>query len=182
VAIVSAEPDIDAWVPRASVRTSRRRAVACAPHVLWATARTVRLRDTRTLGRLVAWRIPDTSLDQTFDALFRAYPFTVLDEGDRHLVAGLCGRIWTLSRDYPQLAGPDAFRAWREPDTVRVVFGHWVVPHGDGHAELRTEARIEPVDRAAGLRVKALWALIGHFEPLIASEPLSLAARRATGG
>jgi hypothetical protein len=166
VAIVSAEPDLDAWAPRATVRTFRRRTVACEPGVLWRTARDVRMRDTRTLGRLVAWRIPGTSLDQTFDALFRAYPFTVLDEGERHVIAGLCGRIWTLTRDYPRLAGPDAFRGWSEPDTVRVVFGHWVTPRGD---------------RRAALRVKALWALIGHFEPLVAAEPLSLAARRATG-
>ena len=98
-----------------------------------------------------------------------------------HLVAGLCGRIWTLARDYPRLAGREAFARWHEPDTVRVVFAHWVTARPDGGADLCTAARVEPVDRAAALRLRALWAVIGRFEPLVASEPLSLAERRATG-
>jgi hypothetical protein len=176
-----AGPDLDAWVPRPGVRTRRCRTVACSPEHLWDVARGVRLRDTRALGRLVAWRIPETRLSITFDALFRAYPFVVLDEGERHLVAGLCGRIWTLARDYPRLAGPEEFAAWKEPDTVRVAFAHWVAPRADGGADLCTEARVEPTDRAAALRLKALWAVVGRFEPLVASEPFSLAARRAAG-
>ena len=68
------------------------------------------------------------------------------------------------------------------PDTVRVLFAHWVTETGDGRAELCSEARVEPVDRAAALRLKALWAVIGRFEPLVAAEPLSLAARRAAAG
>jgi len=179
--IVRAGPDLDAWAPRASVRTQRCRTVACDPERLWRIAREIRLRDTRALGRLVAWRIQDPPLELTFDALFRAYPFVVLDEGERHLVAGLCGRIWTLARDYPRLAGREAFARWHEPDTVRVVFAHWVTARPDGGADLCTAARVEPVDRAAGLRLRALWAVIGRFEPLVASEPLSLADRRATG-
>ena len=46
---------------------------------------------------------------------------SLLAEGERWSVSGLCGRIWTLTRDYPRLDGPDAFRAWDEPGTVRVL-------------------------------------------------------------
>ena len=92
----------------------------------------LRLSDTRTLGHLVRWRIPELDAKLTYGELFRAYPFTVLDEGEQHLLAGLCGRIWTLARDYPQLAGPEAFARWDEPGTVRVLFGHWVEPAGSG--------------------------------------------------
>ena len=52
----------------------------------------------------------------------------VLEEGERHLVSGLCGRIWTLARDYPQLEGPEAFRAWEGKGTVRVCFAHCALP------------------------------------------------------
>jgi hypothetical protein len=40
---------------------------------------------------------------------------------------------------------------------------------------------VQPVDRVAAVRLKALWAVIGRFEPLVASEPLTVAARRAVG-
>jgi hypothetical protein len=182
LAAIAAIPDLDGWLPAPAVRTHRRRPVAAAPEALWRYAREIRLADTRTLGRLVRWRIPGTPPGQTYYELFRSYPFTILDEGERHLVSGLCGRIWTLQRDYPTLAGPEAFRRWDEPGTVRVLFAHWVSEAGDGRSELCSEARVAPVDRDAGLRLRALWALIGRFEPLVAAEPLSAAARRAAAG
>jgi hypothetical protein len=171
-------PDLDAWLPRAAVRTHHRRAVAAAAGTVWSAARELRLQDTRTLGRLVRWRIPGTPATATYDELFRSYPFTVLDQGELHLVSGLCGRIWTLARDYPRLANADAFAEWSRRGTVRVLFAHWVVPLDGEHAELCSEARVDPVDRVAAARLKALWTVIGRFEPLVASEPLSVVARR----
>jgi hypothetical protein len=174
-------PDLDTLLPATAVRTRHRRSAAAAPEALWEAARRIRLADTRALGRLVRWRIPGTPATHTYDALFRSYPFTILAEGERHLVSGLCGRIWTLQRDYPALAGPEEFRTWRQPGTVRVLFAHWVEQGGDGRSTLCSEARVDPVDRVAEVRLKALWLVIGRFEPLVAVEPLSLAARRAAG-
>jgi hypothetical protein len=173
-------PDLDALLPRPAVCTHHRRSAHASAQALWDAARGVRLADTRALGRLVRWRIPGTPPRQTYDALFRAYPFTLLDEGPRHSVSGLCGRIWTLARDYPTLNGAEDFAAWSEPGTVRVLFAHWARPGPDGIAELCSEARIGPVDRHAAMRLRALWAVVGRFEPLVASEPLAVAARRAT--
>ena len=80
------------------------------PQALWRAAAALRLSETRTLGRLVRWRIPGVPPDQTFQGLFADYPFSVLDEGDGWMLSGLAGRIWTLQRDYPRLDGPEAFR------------------------------------------------------------------------
>ncbi len=163
------------------MRTHHRRSAAAAPEVLWQEAMRVRLSETRTLSRLVRWRIPGLDGDPTYHELFGAYPFCVLEE-DRHLlITGLCGRIWTLARDYPRLEGPRAFARWDEPGTVRVLFAHWVRDAGDGRAELVSEARVEPVDARSALRLRALWAVIGRFERLVGAEPLALAARRAEG-
>jgi hypothetical protein len=170
---------LDEWLPSAAVRTRHRRPAAAPAAALWQAARTVRLSETRRLGRLVRWRIPGLAPDLTYHELFRAYPFCVLDEGDDWLVSGLCGRIWTLSRDYPALTGADDFAAWDEPGTVRVAFAHWVSPGDDGRAELFSEARVEPVDTRARLRLKATWAVVGPFERLVGAEPLALAATRA---
>ena len=169
---------LDPWLPEPVVRTRHRRDAEATPDDLWRAANDLRLSDTRTLGRLVRWRIPGLSSRLTYGELFRAYPFTVVDEGEHHLVAGLCGRIWTLARDYPRLAGPDDFAAWDEPGTVRVLFGHWVEQDGDGTA-LVSEARVQPVDRTAGLRLRALWKLIGPFERLVGAEAIARATERS---
>jgi hypothetical protein len=171
---------LDAWLPRPQVRTHHSRRAPVGPGELWAQASRVRLSDTRRLGRLVRWRIPGLAADLTYHDLFRAYPFTVLEEGDGFLLSGLCGRIWTLARDYPRLDGAEDFAEWDEPGTVRVLFGHWVRSDGDG-SQLVSEARVAPTDRVASLRLRALWSVIGPFERLVAAEPLALAARTASG-
>jgi hypothetical protein len=180
VAAVLAE-ELDDWVADPAVRTRHRRSAAVAPDALWAAARDVRLSETRTLGRLVRWRIPGTAPEQTFRGLLAEYPFVVLGEGERWSMSGLCGRIWTLNRDYPRLSDAQAFRDWSEPGTVRVLLAHWVEADGAGGSAIFSEARIAPVDRAAERRLRSLWMLIGVFERLIGVESLELAVARAEG-
>jgi hypothetical protein len=175
-------PRLDRWLADPAVRTCHRRASFAAPDELWSAAQTVRLSDTRALGRLVRWRIPGTPAEQSFGDLFRSRPFTVLEEGPHSLVSGLCGRIWVLSRDYPVLADQAAFRQWDEKGTVRVLFAHWVQAlDGDG-SELVSEAHVHPTDARAALRLRALWAAIGPFERLVGAEGLTAAVRRAEAG
>jgi hypothetical protein len=133
------------------------------------------------LGHIVRWRIPKTPPDKAFRDIFRGYPFTVLDEGELWSVSGLCGRIWTVQRDYPRLSGPDEFLDWDKPGTVRVLFGHWVDTSGARPA-LVSETRVQPVDRRARIRTRALWTAVGQFERLIGGEALRVAARRAENG
>jgi hypothetical protein len=175
---------MDEWLPHPAVRVrhARRASGGVEPDALWAAASTVRLRDTPRLGRLVRWRIPGMAGDVTYREMFREYPFTVLEETPRSSVSGLCGRIWTLSRDYPRLAGPGEFTAWDRSGTVRVLFGHWVQEDERGRPELVSEARVQPTDRLAALRLRALWAGFGVFERLVGAEPLTVAVRRAAGG
>ena len=171
--------ELDHWLPDPVIRSRHRRAAYATPTELWAAATSIRLEETRRLGRLVGWRIPGVQGSSTYHELFRAYPFSVLDESEHGLVSGLCGRIWTLARDYPALESPEAFAAWDEPGTVRVAFAHGVRDLGDGQSELWSEARVQPVDTGAQLRLKAVWAIVGPFERLVGAEPLALAARRA---
>jgi len=170
---------LDAWLGRPAVRTNHRRTAAAPAEALWQRATEVRLDETRTLGRLVRWRIPGLEPSITYHELFRSYPFCVLEEDERLLITGLCGRIWTLARDYPRLGSASEFADWHEPGTVRVAFAHAVVEDGDGRSAIVSEARVEPVDARAALRLRALWTVIGGFERLVGAEPLALAARRA---
>lgn len=170
---------LDQWLPDPVIRTTHSREANATPARLWRAATSIRLEETRRLGRLVGWRIPGVQGSSTYHELFRAYPFSVLDESEHGLVSGLCGKIWTLARDYPVLDGPDAFAGWDEPGTVRVAFAHGVTPLTDGRAELWSEARVQPVDTSARLRLRAVWAVVGPFERLVGAEPLAMAVRRA---
>jgi hypothetical protein len=172
-------PDLDRWLPAPTLRVSHRRASSASEAALWEAARSVRLADTRTLGRLVRWRIPGVPADTTYDALFRAPPFAVLDEAEGLLVSGLVGRIWTLRRDYPALSEPAEFRRWAVPGTARVLYANWVEPADRGGAALVSETRVRVEDRAGQLGLAVVRPLISAFGSLIGSEALAVAARRA---
>ncbi len=167
--------DLDAWLPDPEIVTRHHREAAVDPDVLWDAARAVRLDQTRTIGHLVRWRIPGVPPDQSFMGLLATDPFTVLEEGEHHSISGLCGRIWTLQRDYPALPEAQAFRDWSRAGTVRVLFGHWVEPRPDGSSVLVSEARVAPVDRTAALRLRALWTVVGPFERLVGAEAIAAA-------
>jgi hypothetical protein len=169
---------LDDWLPDPAVRSHHRRRSDADADALWRAAGALKLSDTRTLGRLVRWRIPGVPATQTYRGMLAEYPFCVLDEGYGWTISGLAGKIWTLQRDYPRLDGPEAFRTWDEPGTVRVLVANWVEPDGDGSA-IFSEARVAPVDRRAGLRLRSLWTVISPFERLIGAELLALAAARA---
>jgi hypothetical protein len=171
-------PDLDNWLGAPQIRTHHRHAAACSPDELWAAAERVRVCDAPRLGRVLRWRIPETPADLPYREVFRRYPFTVLAEGERWSVSGLCGRVWSIRRDYPALGGPREFRDWAEPGTVRVLFAHWVEEE-DGGSAIVSESRVEPVDRGARWRMRALWSTLGQFQRLIGGESLGAAASRA---
>ena len=171
-------PDLDRWLPSPAIRTRHQRSARAEPETLWDAAGAVRLDETRTLGRLVQWRIPGTPAAIGFRELLATEPFTVLDEGENWSISGLCGRIWTTDVDYPPIDAA-TFREWDEPGTVRVLFGHRVEPAGNGKSTLVSEARVDPVGRRARWALRSLWLAVSPFERLIGTEPLALAARRA---
>jgi hypothetical protein len=109
---------LDRWLPEPAIRTHHRRASLVGPTQLWSAALTVRLSDTRLLGRLIRWRIPGTSADQSFDELFRTYPFTVLELVSEARVqpvdSGAERRLrilWALIGPFEGLVGTDALKA-----------------------------------------------------------------------
>ena len=171
--------DLDRWLPEHAIRSRHRRGAAASAGALWSAANEVRLDQTRPIGRLVRWRIPGVPAGQSFAGLLALDPFVVLDEGEHWSISGLCGRIWTLARDYPPIARPDDYLAFDDPSSVRVLFAHWVQEDGDGASTLFSEARVAPTDRLAAARLRALWLVVGPFERLIGAEPLALAAARA---
>jgi hypothetical protein len=172
-------PDLDAWLAHPAARTFHRRVALASQDALWAATGTVRLSEARRLGRVVRWRIPGEPAQITFRELLRQDPFTVLEEGKRHSLSGLVGRIWTLRRDYPHLEDAEAFRRWHRTGTAKVLFAHWVEPAGHGRSAIVSEVRVGVADLQARLGLRLVRPLISTFESLIGNEALALAARRA---
>ena len=173
-------PNLDHWLPEPSMRVAHRRESDAPPERLWEAARTIRLADARRLGRIVRWRIPGLEPDMSFDELFRAPPFIVLDEDEkRALVSGLVGRIWTLRRDYPRLTDPEEFREWSAPGTARVVFANWIEPAPTGRAALRSEVRVDAIGVQGRVGVAAVRPLVSAFGNLIGSDGIDTAVRLA---
>ena len=172
-------PDLTRWLADPTVSSVHRREADVPPAPLWSAAATVALSDSRILGRLVRWRIPDLPADLTYHELFRNEPFLVLEETEHSSVSGLCGRIWTLRRDYPRLKTPAEFVDWHAPGTVRVLFAHWVEPVDEDRAALVSQVHVEAFDAPGRRGLRLVRPLISSFERLIDREPLAIAAKRA---
>ena len=167
-------PDLDHWLARPTLRVAHARGTNAGAEALWEAARAVRLSDAGLLGRLVRWRIPGTPAQVSFEQMFSAPPFIVLEKEPRALISGLVGRIWTFRRDYPQLSGPDEFRRWSESGTARVLFAHWV-----DDTTLVSETRVEAFGARGRAGLAALRPLVRAFHHLIFSDGLGAAVRRA---
>jgi hypothetical protein len=172
------KPDLDSWIERPLIRIHHQRQANVEPAALWAAARSIRLSDTRALGRLIRLRIPGVPSGLAYDELFRAPPFTVLHEDESTLLSGLVGRIWTVRRDYPLLSRPDEFRHWSRRGTVRVLFALWVEQPSPRVSALVSETRVAAVDRRGRLGLLAVRPLISASQNLIGSEALDIAVRR----
>src|ERR687890_653251 len=70
-------------------------------------------------------------------------------------------------------------RTYREREAAASREALW--RRGGERALLCREARVKPVDRSSAVGLRALWNVIGRFEPLVAAEPLTVAARRGGG-
>ncbi len=176
------KPDLDAWLSDPALSVSHRCEALAGSAELWEAAGSVRLSDTRVLGRVVRWRIPGLPAAIPYGELFRTAPFAVLHEDDGMLVSGLVGRIWTLRRDYPTLSGPEEFRRWSVPGTARVLFANWVEPASGkraARAALVSETRVGVTDGDGGAGLALVRPLVAAFHSRIGSEAMMVAVRRA---
>jgi hypothetical protein len=173
---------IDTWLPGCHARLHFTRASTATPGALWAAAQAIRLRDAPRLQRLIRWRLgrhappPDT----TFEEFFRTGIFMLLEEGERQMVSGVAGRIWSPSGDYAQFETADEYREYRRRGTAKVVLSVAVREHARG-SEIVHEARVWCADRRTRLLFRPFWAVVSPFARFINYEGFAVAVRRAEG-
>ena len=109
-------------------------------------------------------------LEVRIDAL-RSTPeqpgFQVLAEEPGYEVAvGAIGKVWQAEIPFVHVATAEAFRAFHEPDFVKVAWALRVVPRGDTACRVEIEVRVDATDDEAWQKFKRYFALIGlgsHF-------------------
>ena len=172
-------PNLERWIGAPDIHTRHRATAAAEPDELWRAAASVRLGDSRLLGRLVRWRVAGVSGNPTYWETFRREPFKALDEGPYHVLSGVCGAIWRIRGALEPIDTPERFRDWAAPETARVLFGHWVEPGTNGGSVIFSDVRVAAVDAAARSRLRLVRPLVRAFHYLIRAEALELAVRRA---
>jgi hypothetical protein len=162
------------------VRTLHARAAEVSPDALWLGANEVRLRDARSLRPLLMLRLGGHAppLDTTFRDLFSEGIFTLLEDGERHIVSGVAGKLWKPAPEYAHFQSAADYRQYEQPGTAKVALLTIVRDHPRG-AEIVTETRVWCTDRRALLLFRPYWAVVGPFSRFIRSELLTAAVRRA---
>jgi hypothetical protein len=160
------------------VRRSR-----AAPDDLWQAAQELRLRDTPTMRRLIAWRLGSHApgADATYRELFRSGIFTLLEEGERFSVSGVAGRIWTPSGDYAHFETPGDYREYARRGAAKVAVMTEVTERGGG-AEIASEWRVWVEGRRARFVFRGFWAVVAPFTRFVRGEVLAAAVRSAERG
>src|SRR3954454_2899882 len=171
---------LDSWLADPHVRIRYARTSQASPDELWDAAMQIRLRDTRTMGRLIRWRLGrhTPSADTTYRDLFRTGIFTLLEDGERLSISGVAGRIWAPSGDYARFESTAEYREWSKPGTAKVVFLTEVHEHERG-SEIVSEARVRVEGRRARMLFRGLWSVVGRFAWLVGGEVLAAAVKRA---
>lgn len=161
--------------------THHARRSRATPERLWRAARTVPVRETRTLRPIIAWRLGHYAPpgDTPVSAVLAAHPFHLLAEDGMVSVSGLGGKLWSLGDTFVPFDDPAAFRAWAEPGYCKVAVRHEVAGRRGGGSEIVSDVRIWCTDWGAQLRFRPYWAFIGPFSRFIGSELLSAAVRKA---
>ncbi len=173
---------LDTWVPKHNVHIRYARTSTASPGELWAAANEIRLSDTRTMRRLIRWRLGRHAPagDVTYRELFRSGIFTLLEEGERYSVSGVAGRIWAPSGDYARFESSDEYREWSKRGTAKVVICTEVREHERG-SEIVSESRVQILGGRARILFRGLWTVVGPFGRYVGSEVLAAAVRRAEG-
>jgi hypothetical protein len=181
---------IDDWLPRFDEIEMHSRSIAAPPEAVEAALRALVPGDLRLTGLLMGLRTlpgrltgrprPQRGPAPLLEGVLKM-GFVVLDERPgEQVVLGVVGRPWRPRGDgIESIDGPEAFRAYDRPCSVRVAWDFTLLPAGEGRTTLSTETRIAGTD-ADGTRVfRRYWRLVHPGSALIRRDMLRAVARRA---
>jgi hypothetical protein len=179
---------IDEWMPSFDESEFHSREIAAPAPVVEAAVRSLEPGELRLTGLLMGVRTLPGRLTgrprpvrsgPLLDGVL-SMGFVLLDERPgEQLLLGVVGRPWRPRGDgLDSLDGPDAFRAYSQPGSIRATWDFVLAPAGRGTL-LSTETRIAGTDAAGTRTFRRYWRLVMPGSALIRRDMLRATAVRA---
>lgn len=90
----------------------------------------------------------------------------LVDDPPREIAAGAIGKVWHLAIPFVHVTNAQTFKAFSEPDFVKVAWALRVVPQSERSTCLEFELRVDATDEEAWKKFRRYFRLIGfgsHF-------------------
>lgn len=175
---------IDDYMPRWDERERHERLVHASPGQVDGALRELRGTDlplTRVLLGIRTLFAPHAAPtgEPLVESVQRLGFVVLAEEPLREVVLGVAGRFWRPRADgIDRLDGPDAFREYARPGSVKATWNFHLAPE-DGGTRVVTETRIAAVDADARRKFGLYWRIVMPGSALIRREMLRALARRA---
>jgi hypothetical protein len=178
---------IDDWLPRYDESEFHAREIAASPAAVERALRALKpgdlpltriLMGLRTLPALLAGcRRPRVPARPLLDGV-QSIGFVILEERPgEQIVLGAAGRFWRPRGDgVDPLDGPEAFRDYARPGSVRAAWDFVLAPVAGG-TRLSTETRIAGTDADGTRMFRRYWRLVHPGSALIRLDMLRAIAR-----
>ena len=161
---------IDDWMPEYQVSARYSILVAASPE---STASAVRkasfanLPIVRGLMRLRGYRLGKAERTASPAVEGRRFgSFLELVENSQEVVLGIAGRFWRPDVGIVRDLTAEGFRDFRREGYAKAVWNFYVSPVNDG-SEISTETRVQTFGRAATVKFRLYWVMVGPFSGLM---------------
>jgi hypothetical protein len=182
---------IDDWMPTYDENELHSKQIAATPAAVERAIRALKPADLpltrilmglRTLPALLTGRRRPRGLSLPLLEGVQALGFVILEErAGEQIVLGAAGRFWQPRGDgVDSLDGPEAFRGYDRPGSVRAAWDFVLTPVAGG-TRLSTETRIAGTDRDGTRTFRRYWRLVHPGSALIRIDMLRAVARAAAG-
>ncbi|CAN5923923.1 hypothetical protein BH11MYX4_BH11MYX4_32900 [soil metagenome] len=105
--------------------------------------------------------------------------FQVLaDDGGSEVAVGAIGKVWHLQIPFVHVKDAEAFRAFSDPQFVKVAWALRVTPRGENDSRVTLEVRVDATDADSWARFRRYFTVVGPGSHFIRSSLLASLAER----
>jgi len=176
---------IDDWLPEYQVNARYSILVRSSPEKTAAALRKASFADlpiVRGLMRLRGYRLGKAKPAASPANEGRRFgSFLELVSNPQEVVLGIAGKFWRPDGGMVRDLTPDGFREFRRMGYAKAVWNFQVSPV-NGNSQLSTETRVQTFGRAATVKFRLYWVVVGPFSGLMRKAMLREVKRIAEQG
>ncbi len=161
---------MDDWLPEYQVSARYSVLVGRSPEHTAAALREASFADlpiVRGLMRLRGYRLGSAkpAVSPAVEAC-RFGSFLELVANPREVVLGIAGQFWRPDGGIVRDLTADGFRDFQRMGYAKAVWNFFISP-ADGSSQLSTETRVQTFGRAAAVKFRLYWVIVGPFSGLM---------------